>query len=102
MRRLILAVPLSVGQLTAFSCLGAVCIPPPAPRGFPSPETATEQEIATVRIAVKRYLADMENTLECFDAAHQDYAHNMAVDDMERTAAKFNALLRAFRTHQKP
>ncbi len=87
--------------MTAFDCYGAACTPPAPPAAFPKLETATELDMAAARKSVRRYLADMENTLECLDAAHEDHAHALAVDDMEKTAAKFNALVQAFRARQK-
>jgi hypothetical protein len=43
----------------------------------------------------------MEAALKCFDAEHNDTAHNTAVDDMQKTATKFNTVLRAFKARQK-
>jgi hypothetical protein len=50
---------------------------------------------------MKQYLSDMESALKCMDAAHNDVAHNNAIDDMQKTAAKFNTVLRAFKARQK-
>jgi hypothetical protein len=77
------------------------CHAPSAPSNFPEPVTATEQDILAAQQSVKQYLTDMEATLKCFDAAHNDSAHNMAVDDMQKTASKFNSVLRAYRARQK-
>jgi len=77
------------------------CHAPSAPTNFPEPSTATEQDILAVQQSVKQYLTEVESALKCIDAAHNDRAHDMAVDDMQKTAAKFNTVLRAFRARQK-
>ena len=51
--------------------------------------------------SVKLYLLEMESALRCMEAAHNDHAHDVAVDDMQKTAAKFNTMLRAFKARQK-
>jgi hypothetical protein len=43
----------------------------------------------------------MESVLKCVDAAHNDLAHNIAIDEMQKTAAKFNTVVRAYRSRQK-
>jgi hypothetical protein len=96
-----LLVFMSAGTLCATAAMADGCHGPSAPSNFPEPATATEQDILAAQQSVKQYLTDMEATLKCFDAAHNDSAHNMAVDDMQRTAAKFNTVLRAFRARQK-
>ena len=50
---------------------------------------------------MKQYLSDMESALKCLDAQHNDQAHNSAVDDMQKTASKFNSVLRAYKARQK-
>ncbi len=87
--------------LCACPCLADSCSGPSAPTDFPEPATATEQDILAAQQSVKQYLNDMESTLKCIDAKHNDVAHNSVVDDMQKTAAKFNSVLRAFRARQK-
>jgi hypothetical protein len=77
------------------------CHGPSAPGKFPEPTTASEQDILAAQQSVKRYLTDMESVLKCMDGQHDADARNLAVDDMEKTAAKFNTVLRAFRARQK-
>lgn len=91
----------AVGSLYATAGLADGCHGPSAPSAFPDPATATEQDILAAQQSVKQYLTDMESVLKCVDAAHNDLAHNMAIDDMQKTAAKFNTVLRAYRSKQK-
>lgn len=97
-------VPVSVlmlaGSLYSTAGLADSCHGPSAPSSFPEPATATEQDILAAQQKVKQYLSDMESALKCFDAQHNDQAHNNAVDEMQRTAAKFNGVLRAYRARQ--
>ncbi len=92
---------MSASSLYATAGMADGCHAPSAPSNFPEPATATEQAILAAQQSVKQYLTDMEATLKCVDAAHNDSAHNMAVDDMQKTAAKFNSVLRAYRARQK-
>jgi hypothetical protein len=78
-----------------------MCRGPSAPAGFPDPANATEQDILAAQQSVKHYLSEMESTLKCMDATNETYAHDIAVGDMEKIAAKFNSVLRAFRARQK-
>jgi hypothetical protein len=87
----------AVGSLYATAGLADSCHGPSAPSAFPDPATATEQDILAAQQSVKQYLTDMESVLKCVDAAHNDLAHNTAIDDMQKTAAKFNTVLRAYR-----
>jgi hypothetical protein len=87
--------------LYANSGLADTCHGPSAPTSFPEPATATEQEIVAAQQSVKQYLSGMESALKCMDAEHNDVAHNTAIDDMQKTAAKFNSVLRAFKARQK-
>jgi hypothetical protein len=91
----------AVGSLYATTGLADSCHEPSAPSTFPDPSTATEQDILAAQQTVKKYLTDMESVLKCVDAAHNDLGHNVAIDDMQRTAAKFNTVLRAYRSKQK-
>jgi hypothetical protein len=102
MRRIVPVLLLaSAGSLWTAPASADSCHAPSAPTNFPEPSTATEQDILAVQQSVKQYLTEVESALKCIDAAHDDRAHNMAVDDMQKTAAKFNTVLRAFRARQK-
>ena len=90
-----------VGSLYANTGLAEACHGPNAPTSFPDPSTATEQDILAAQQSVKQYLTDMESMLKCVDSAHNDRAHDVAVDDMQKIAAKFNVVLRAYRSRQK-
>jgi hypothetical protein len=91
----------ATASLYANAGLADSCHAPGAPTSFPEPTTATEQDILASQQAVKQYLSDMESALKCMDAAHNDVAHNNAVDDMQKTATRFNTVLRAFKARQK-
>ena len=91
----------ATASLYASAGLADSCHGPVAPSSFPEPATATEQDILAAQQSVKRYLSDMESALKCMDAEHNDTAHNRAVDDMQKTAATFNNVLRAFKARQK-
>jgi hypothetical protein len=102
MRRIIpVLIFVSIGSLCTTVALADSCHGPSAPTSFPEPSTATEQDILAAQQSVKQYLTDMESALKCMDAQHNDHAHDAAVDDMQKTAAKFNTVLRAFRSRQK-
>jgi hypothetical protein len=87
--------------LYAGAGLADTCHGPSAPTSFPEPTTASEQDILAAQQSVKQYLSEMESALKCMDAEHNDAAHNNAIDDMQKTAAKFNSVLRAFKARQK-
>jgi hypothetical protein len=89
----------SMGSLGATAVLADSCHGPSAPANFPEP--STEQDILSAQQSVKRYLSEMESAIKCMDAQHNEQAHNNAVDDMQKTATKFNSLLRAYRARQK-
>ena len=91
----------AVGSLYATTGLADSCHGPSAPSTFPDPSTATEQDILAAQQSVKQYLTEMESVLKCVDSAHNDNAHNAAIDDMQKTATKFNTVLRAYRSKQK-
>jgi hypothetical protein len=91
----------SMGSLGATAALADSCHGPSAPTNFPEPLTATAQDILSAQQSVKQYLSDMESALKCMDAEHNDQAHNNAVDDMQKTATKFNSVLRAYKARQK-
>jgi len=102
MRGILLVLILAaVGGLHATTGLAGTCNGPTAPTDFPDPSTATEKDILGAQQTVKQYLTDMESVLKCVDSAHNDRAHDAAVDDMQKIAAKFNTFLRAYRSRQK-
>jgi hypothetical protein len=91
----------SMGSLGATAVFADGCHGPSAPTNFPEPSTATEQDILSAQQSVKQYLSEMESAIKCIDAQHNDQAHNTAVDDMQKTATKFNSVLRAYKARQK-
>ncbi len=91
----------AAGSLYATTGLADSCHGPSAPNAFPDPSTATEQDILAAQQTVKQYLTEMETVLKCVDSAHNDHAHNAAIDDMQNVASKFNTVLRAYRSKQK-
>jgi len=102
MRRIIpLLILAATGSLYATTGLADSCHGPSAPSTFPDPSTATEQDILAAQQTVKQYLTEMETVLKCVDSAHNDHAHNAAIDDMQNVASKFNTVLRAYRSKQK-
>ena len=85
---------------------------------IPNGNTATKEEMVTGQRAVKEYVTSMETYLECLieeekqardaiaDLQPEDEEererllnkkYNAAVDEMERTAAQFNAEVQAYR-----
>ena len=102
MRRVVTGALLAiVGALCALPCVADGCQSPAPPSAFPEPATANERDILAAQDSVKKYLTDMEAVLKCMDAAHNDRARNLAVDDMRQVAARFNTVLRAFRARQQ-
>jgi hypothetical protein len=95
------AVLMLAGCLSTAVAFADSCHAPSAPATFPEPATASEQDILSAQQSVKKYLADMEDTLKCLTAAHNDAGYNRAVDDMQKTAGSFNTVLRAFKARQK-
>ena len=91
----------SMGSLGASAVLADSCHGPSAPINFPEPSTATAQDILSAQLSVKQYLSEMESALKCLDAQHNDQARNSAIDDMQKTATKFNSVLRAYKARQK-
>jgi hypothetical protein len=89
------------------ACLGSavshadICRSPNAPGAFPEPATASDADIVAAQQDVKKYLADMESSLKCFTATHNDDGYNHAVENMQRTATAFNGVLRAYRARQQ-
>jgi hypothetical protein len=95
------AVLMLAGCLSTVVAYADSCHMPSAPAAFPEATTAKEQDILAAQQSVKKYLADMEDTLKCLTAAHNDAGYNRAVDDMQKTAGSFNTVLRAFKARQK-
>jgi len=79
----------------------ADCHEPTAPANFPDSLKATEQEMLAAQQSVKEYLSEMETALKCMDDHQLARAHDLAVDDMQNVATKFNTILRSFRTRAK-
>jgi hypothetical protein len=71
----------------------AECHGPTAPATFPESATATEQEILAAQQSVKQYLTQMESQLKCMSDQNRD----QAIGEMQKVAAKFNTVLRAYR-----
>jgi hypothetical protein len=90
-----------MGSLGARVVWADDCHGPSAPINFPEPSTATAQDILAAQQSVKQYLSAMEAAIKCMDAQHNDQGHNNAVDDMQKTATKFNVVLRAYKARQK-
>jgi hypothetical protein len=101
MRGIVPLILMAAGSLYATTGLADSCHGPNAPATFPDPSTATAEDILAAQLSVKQYLTDMESVLKCVDAAHNDHAHDIAVDEMQKTAAKFNTVVRAYRSRQK-
>jgi hypothetical protein len=93
------------------SPISAAC-PYPEEVLVPEGATATNDEMVDGQTRVKQYMAEMEDYLDCLDneeatipdkqtpeakALHVQ-RHNAAVDAMEKTAAKFNEEIRAYKT----
>src|SRR5690606_5406058 len=89
----------------------AQCEYPPAV-DIPDGTSATKDDMTDARIAVEKYMKDMEGYLECLDQESATLPeeertpeqrsmhakrHNAAVDAMEAVAARFNEQVRAFK-----
>jgi hypothetical protein len=96
----ILVVLASIGLTAPRLGLADSCHTPAAPDNFPEGTSATEASIVAAQQSVKQYLSEMEGSLKCFDTMHQEHLRDAAVDDMKKVAAKFNAVLRAYRAKQ--
>jgi hypothetical protein len=90
-----------VGCLASVPSRASICHSPSAPGAFPEAATASPEDIVAAQLNVKKYLADMESSLKCFTAEHDNGAYDHAVDDMQRVASTFNGLLRAYRARQQ-
>jgi hypothetical protein len=96
-----------IAALAIVGCFGAtasradICHSPSAPNVFPEPATASDSEIVAAQLDVKKYLSDMEGSLKCLSATHDDSGYNHAVQDMQRIATTFNGVLRAYRARQQ-
>jgi hypothetical protein len=91
----------AVGTLYAHTGVASSCPAPSAPADFPDPATATEPDIVAAQQSVKQYLTVVEAQLKCLDNAHDSLGHDKAVDEMQKTAVKFNTLLKAYRARPK-
>jgi hypothetical protein len=90
----------SVGTLLTSLSRADACRGPNAPDSFPDAGTASQADMVAAQQSVKQYLTEMESVLKCMETAHQERAHDVAIEDMRRVAAKFNAVLHAFRARQ--
>jgi hypothetical protein len=90
----------SAGTLLSSVSVADACHGPNVPDNFPDATTASQADMVAAQQSVKQYLSDMESVLKCMESAHQDHAHDQAIEDMKRVAAKFNAVLHAFRAKQ--
>ena len=90
----------------------ARCDYPTQLKDIPNGEVATKEEMTDAQKAIKTYLADMNEFLDCLavenDALGDDEAnadkrsvvaarHNAAVDQMEQTGEEFNVAVRAYK-----
>ena len=102
MRRFVwVSILVIAGNLSSMTGLANACQVPIAPANFPEPSTANAQDMLAAQQAVKHYLSDMESALKCMEAKNDDNARDSAVDDMQKTASKFNSVLHAFRAREK-
>jgi hypothetical protein len=90
----------SVGTLPTSVANADSCRGPNAPENFPDASTANQADMVAAQQSVKQYLTEMESVLKCMETAHQDHAHDVAIEDMKKVAAKFNAVLHAYRARQ--
>ncbi len=90
----------SAGSLLSSVSLADACRGPNAPDKFPDATTASQADMVAAQQSVKQYLSDMESVLKCMESAHQGQAHDQAIEDMKKVAAKFNAVLHAYRAKQ--
>jgi hypothetical protein len=90
----------AIGTLLSSVGLADACHGPNAPDSFPDVTTATQADMVAAQQSVKQYLSDMESALKCMESAHQDDQHDQAIENMKKVAAKFNAVLHAFRAKQ--
>lgn len=87
---------------------------------LPNGAQATQEEMIAGQKAVKQYMADMNEFLDCLEAETKGEAvdgeavevtaereqilskrHNAAVDEMETVAASFNEAVRAYKARQE-
>jgi hypothetical protein len=90
----------SVGTLLTSVSFADACHGPNAPENFPDAGSASQADMVAAQQSVKQYLTEMESVLKCMETAHQDRAHDVAIEDMKKVAAKFNAVLHAYRARQ--
>jgi hypothetical protein len=90
----------SVGTLLTSVSYADSCHGPNAPENFPDASSASQADMVAAQQSVKQYLTEMESVLKCMETAHQDHALDLAVQDMKKVAAKFNAVLHAYRARQ--
>ena len=99
MRSTLFAILVAGGFLASTAMAGS-CNSPAAPNSFPDAATASQADMLAAQQSVKDYLSQMEGVLKCTEASHDDRVHDIALEDMQKVAAKFNAVLKAYRAKQ--
>lgn len=77
--------------------VAAACTKPEAPE-MPNIETAVVAEMVKAQKAVKRYMKEGNQYLDC---TRNNLQHDAMVSRMEKTATKFNILIRDFKALKK-
>lgn len=96
-----------IGAIAMAGCLASaasraeICRSPSSPGILPEPATASDADMIAAQVHVKKYLSDMETSLKCFRESHDDSGYDNAVLDMQKVAAAFNGVLRAYRARQQ-
>ena len=76
-----------------YSGLTFACTKPVAPE-LPDISTAVTAQMVKAKNEVKAYMTDAEAYLDC---VKDDIEHNAMVDDMQKLAEKFNAMVRTYK-----
>lgn len=103
----------SVATFSSTSAFAAC--PLPNEVSVPDGSQASEEEMLAGQVAVKSWMAEMEDYLKCLEVeyepagdtqtkeelaalkAQHDSEHNSAIDNMERVANNFNAQIREYK-----
>lgn len=70
----------------------------PLPPILPDPQVAVIAEMVKAQKEMKRYVAEQEGFLQCVESAEE---HNQAIDRMKAMAARFNHIIREYKTRVK-
>ena len=97
MRHIIHTITLAAGCLYAGVGFASDCHQPAVPETFPDAATASQAELVSAQASVKQYLSAMEAVLKCLDVSGRDTERDRAIVEMRNVAAKFNAVLKAFK-----